>query len=122
MQEEMLAQTKTETGPAATPFALAGLENVPGVNTAAMDEMLQASQACWTAFAELNAEMVRFASARTQANLEACRDLAQCETIAEVPTLQQTWLQSAAEAYTQEMGRLAEIATAAQKARPVRKK
>ena len=117
-----MTKRKSATGPAAAPSTLSGLENAAGFDSVTMDEILEASRTCWSALTELNAEMARFASDRTQANLEACRELAQCENISEVPKLHQTWVQQAAEAYTLEMKRLAEIATATRQARTTNKK
>ena len=79
-------------------------------NGVAIEGLVEAGQTYWQTVTLMNAEMMKFAQARADANLEHYRRLSDCEDVAEMQKLQQSWAMDSAQAYTKEMIRLSQVA------------
>ena len=73
-------------------------------------QFLQHSQMAASTLVDLNAEIVDFAGKRMIQTTETINRIAQCRSLPEVFDVEVKWLQSALEDYSQEAGRMMELA------------
>ncbi len=71
----------------------------------------QAGTACTKGCIEWQQEFARFVGARLEEDRRAQQSLRECRSFEDVAKVQQSWMQAAAKAYTDEAGNLTQIAS-----------
>lgn len=101
----MTDQTKPQKAPnmTALPFA-------PPLNGPFLENLTRATDSCAKACLAFQEEWFRFLASRFEWDSKVGQALASCKNLSEVVEVQRDWLQTAAQDYTDEAGRLARLA------------
>jgi hypothetical protein len=111
----MVRATKTKEASAGREgngqLARVDYERLMAVSSANFEALMRASEALMKGVAQLNEELVTFASNQIRENIESGQSLAQCANWSELVDKQASLTRTATEQYLAELGRLATLAS-----------